>query len=268
MKGKFLFFLLAILTVTIFFSGCTEQNIDKENGGTVLIPTINSFTVYPNTIQKGETASLSWVIINATTVSIDNGIGTVESSGNHLISPDITTIYTITASNLEEQKTKTVKIIVEPTDEEIQQLNQQVETLLSAVEERDGFSASITISKTEFLVGEPTDPNGLDYDCAFRVSMGSNPITFQVLGFYRQENVYTFSGSASYSEGTLGSHGFCGQWRAQPVGEYYLFNGIYKAETVYEVLNTNQDEVTAKEIFLNVQPEIYARVSISVYEQS
>jgi hypothetical protein len=96
--------------------------------------------------------------------------------------------------------------------------------------------------------------------------MGKNPKTYTVRGFYKKDNVDTFSGHASYGEGTLGAHGYCGAWKAQPVGEYYLYHAIYEATNVDETLNTNRDDVTAKEIFLNIQPEVFARVTITVSE--
>ena len=47
----------------------------------------------------GRAQSLQWVVENATTVTIDNSIGTVGLTGSHSISPATTTSYTITASN-------------------------------------------------------------------------------------------------------------------------------------------------------------------------
>jgi len=272
MKVKILSVLIIVLFLSIMLSGCNERKTNNDNSNdnlvTKIIPTITSFTVNPNTIKNGESALLNWIVDNAASVSIDNGIGNVEIIGNHLISPTQTTVYTITATNQEKQTTATTQIIVEPSDEEIEQLNEQVDSLLSAVEERDGFSASISISKTEFFVGEPSDINGLDYDCEFHISMGKNPKIFQVLGFYKKDNVNTFSGGVSYSEGSLASGGYCGSWKAQPTGEYYLYNGIYDATKVEETLNKNRNEITAKEIFLNIQPEVFSREIITVFEES
>jgi len=62
-------------------------------------PVINSFSVSPSTITTGSSATLSWSIDGATSVSIDNGIGTVPASGSKTVSPTSTTGYTLTASN-------------------------------------------------------------------------------------------------------------------------------------------------------------------------
>ncbi len=53
----------------------------------------------PTNIGPGQTASLTWTSANATSVSIDQGIGAVALSGNQIVSPAATTIYTITATN-------------------------------------------------------------------------------------------------------------------------------------------------------------------------
>jgi peptidoglycan-associated lipoprotein len=46
----------------------------------------------------GESTKLSWDSSNATSVTIDNGIGTVEASGSRAISPRVSTTYKATAT--------------------------------------------------------------------------------------------------------------------------------------------------------------------------
>jgi phospholipase C len=54
----------------------------------------------PSRIGPGQTASLSWTSANATSLSIDQGVGVVNGpSGSLSVSPAATTIYTITATN-------------------------------------------------------------------------------------------------------------------------------------------------------------------------
>ena len=54
----------------------------------------------PTRIGPGQTASLSWTSANATSLSIDQGVGVVNGpSGSISVSPAATTIYTITATN-------------------------------------------------------------------------------------------------------------------------------------------------------------------------
>jgi peptidoglycan-associated lipoprotein len=55
-------------------------------------PTI-SLTVSPDAIEAGQSTTLSWTSGNAATVNIDNGVGTVESSGSRTIKPSVSTTY-------------------------------------------------------------------------------------------------------------------------------------------------------------------------------
>jgi phospholipase C len=59
-----------------------------------------TLTATPDKIGPGQTASLSWTSTNATTLSIDQGVGVVNGpNGSLSVSPAATTIYTITATN-------------------------------------------------------------------------------------------------------------------------------------------------------------------------
>ena len=55
-----------------------------------------SISVDPNSIQKGQSATLSWQTTGATDVSID-GIGAVQPSGSQQVSPADSTTYHLTA---------------------------------------------------------------------------------------------------------------------------------------------------------------------------
>ena len=60
-------------------------------------PEINSFTAEPSTIEKGQSSTLSWSISNATDMSIDHGVGAVQSRAQRQVFPSATTTYTLTA---------------------------------------------------------------------------------------------------------------------------------------------------------------------------
>jgi len=78
---------------------------------------IISFNVDPSIINIGESTNLSWVVIAATSVTIDNGIGDVPLTGHRTILPTVTTTYTLTASNATTNKHVTVEIIVRNSNE-------------------------------------------------------------------------------------------------------------------------------------------------------
>ena len=63
-------------------------------------PKINSFTANPVTIDPGGSSTLSWSITNATSASIDHGVGSVNSAaGSASLCPASNTTYTMTAAN-------------------------------------------------------------------------------------------------------------------------------------------------------------------------
>jgi peptidoglycan-associated lipoprotein len=51
----------------------------------------------PATIERGQSSTLSWTTTGATSVSIDQGIGDVSTSGSRSVSPSSSTTYTLTA---------------------------------------------------------------------------------------------------------------------------------------------------------------------------
>lgn len=58
---------------------------------------INSFTAEPQTIQRGQSATLSWSVANATDISINQGLGAVAANGTRQVFPANTTTYNLTA---------------------------------------------------------------------------------------------------------------------------------------------------------------------------
>lgn len=62
-------------------------------------PTISSFSASPLSITAGQTATLSWSVSGATTISIDNGVGDVSTLTSKAVSPAQTTTYRLTATN-------------------------------------------------------------------------------------------------------------------------------------------------------------------------
>lgn len=62
-------------------------------------PTIASFTANPAAIQPGQSSTLSWTVIGATGVTIDNGVGDVTAVRSKIVTPAATTTYKLTAAN-------------------------------------------------------------------------------------------------------------------------------------------------------------------------
>jgi phospholipase C len=68
----------------------------------------------PSTITPGQTSTLTWTTTNATTVSIDQGIGAVSPSGTAVVSPTNTTQYTLTATGPGGTVTASTTITLQP----------------------------------------------------------------------------------------------------------------------------------------------------------
>ncbi len=85
---------------------------------TVIHPVVSiSFNASADIIVSGESVELSWEVFNADSVSIDNGIGTVEVSGSISVSPETTTTYFLTAEGPAETATATVTVtVMDPSD--------------------------------------------------------------------------------------------------------------------------------------------------------
>jgi hypothetical protein len=70
------------------------------------------FIADPREIQRGQTATLSWRVINAERVNISGGIGNVPAQGSTPVSPDQTTTYTLTARNSVNEEVATATVVV------------------------------------------------------------------------------------------------------------------------------------------------------------
>lgn len=76
------------------FIGCGGGSTRIIGG---LLPTIQ-LSVQPGSVSPGQSAILSWTSMNATSVTLDNGIGTVALQGSMTVSPATSTIYHATAA--------------------------------------------------------------------------------------------------------------------------------------------------------------------------
>ena len=62
-------------------------------------PSVAQFTAEPTSIQRGQTSTLRWEVSGAvTSVSINQGIGAVQSTGSNRVTPSDSTTYTLTAT--------------------------------------------------------------------------------------------------------------------------------------------------------------------------
>jgi len=75
-------------------------------------PAIIRFTAAPTNINQGQSSLLSWTTTGASTVTINNGVGTVPANGSHNVSPATTTTYTLTATGADGVTSVTAAVTV------------------------------------------------------------------------------------------------------------------------------------------------------------
>lgn len=89
----------------ILSAGCDDKSTSNR-------PVINSFTASADACNVGSNVTLSWDVSNADTVSINNGVGDVGSSGNAEVTVTSvgTNTWTLTASNSDGNSTSTINV--------------------------------------------------------------------------------------------------------------------------------------------------------------
>src|SRR4030042_179261 len=105
---------LFLLLVPLLIIGCAGQGpITISTFGSQ--PSVLSFNAAPSSISAGDSSELSWNVSGATTVSIDQGIGSVALTGTRAVAPVPTTIYTLTSPNAPGSTTATTQVVVTGT---------------------------------------------------------------------------------------------------------------------------------------------------------
>ncbi|MEE8565339.1 MAG: hypothetical protein V3S79_03025 [Candidatus Thermoplasmatota archaeon] len=107
MKTYLIIISLISIVLLINLGGCIDESIDDSVKFTIV-----SLKAEPSIINKGEKIILSWEVIKAQTVTINNGIGSLNNEGERTIYPHESTIYQLTAKNETKILTATVEITV------------------------------------------------------------------------------------------------------------------------------------------------------------
>jgi hypothetical protein len=92
-----------------------QQSIARTSVSTTTgqAPQIIRFETTPRSVRPGQGATLTWQVLNATTVTISPDIGSVGRNGNYAINPSQSTEYTLTASNASGTVTAVTNLVVE-----------------------------------------------------------------------------------------------------------------------------------------------------------
>ena len=93
---------VALLLLAVLASGCAKKPVAQPPAPAPAPPPPASPTVTlqaaPTSIQKGESATLTWSSTNATQLTLEPGLGTVAPEGSSKATPAESTTYTITAT--------------------------------------------------------------------------------------------------------------------------------------------------------------------------
>lgn len=79
----------------------------------VVVPKCDAFTATPNSVREGNSVTLAWSTTDATAVSINSGVGTVDLDGSKTLTPGSDTTYILTATNGSAQTTCQVSVNVD-----------------------------------------------------------------------------------------------------------------------------------------------------------
>ena len=189
---------LSILAIAFGFActGC-HHNMASANPATPPTPAaapapVANITVTPDTVQRGQTAELSWSTQNASSVTID-GIGTVDASGTKQITAQESTTYHLNAkgdggsteADARLTVAETTKPVASLTDEQL--FEQNVKDVFFSYDNADirNDEEALVNSDAQFLSAHPSMQLLIEGHCDERGSEDYN----MVLGNSRAKKV-------------------------------------------------------------------------------
>ena len=195
MYNKLVAIAISLVFLIIGFSGCIDL-------GDVTKFSITSFNVEPSLISVGETANLSWVVMSAETVSIDNGIGNVSNIGDRNIIPTETTTYTLTARNGTKTLTATTQIIV--VDDSSEDNNETFELVSYTVETYEVCILPNTINKEDAKIGDgfihPDRLGAYEINGIVKNKSGQNGSVEIIMNFFDKDDIILDSKSLTIED--------------------------------------------------------------------
>jgi peptidoglycan-associated lipoprotein len=177
--------LLALFGAAVLVSGChkkvTAPPKQAEAPPPPARPTV-TLQANPTTINKGESATLSWNSTDATQLSIDPGVGAVNAQGSTKVSPTDSTTYTVTATGPGGSASATAAVSVNapppppPPVAAPRDFNQEVRDAFFDTDKADlRPDARDALSKTaDFLKSEPSIKVTIEGHCDERGSTEYN----------------------------------------------------------------------------------------------
>jgi len=172
------------------------------------VPPTIQLSVQPTTINVGQSATITWSTTNATSLTLDNGIGSVTPvSGTVSVTPSSTTTYTATATGPGGSSTAQVTVTVSQLNIQVTASPTNIQTGQSATISYTSNSAtsisfdngigsvappsgSFTVSPTQTTIytATATDASGNTRQAQVTVFLGSGLSTLKHIIYLVQEN--------------------------------------------------------------------------------
>jgi len=158
-------------------------------------PVIEFFTATPDSIAVGDSSELAWDVSGTDDVSIDHGVGSVGAAGTEMVSPDVDTMYTLTAENDGGTVSATALVVVSEAPPEEEDIADLVVTSIT----RDGETIQYTIKNQGTADAGPSNSR-LFIDGAEKATDGVSPLA---AGASRTESFAGYSYACSGSSDNL-----------------------------------------------------------------
>ncbi|MGH9406114.1 MAG: peptidoglycan-associated lipoprotein Pal [Terriglobia bacterium] len=114
-KKRVLAVLVGLLGVILLAGACHKKKIvappPPAPPPAPAAPTV-TLNAEPSTIEKGQSATLSWTSTGATKLDLEPNIGSVQAQGSTTVTPDDSTTYTMTATGPGGTQTQTARVTV------------------------------------------------------------------------------------------------------------------------------------------------------------
>ncbi|MBN1376359.1 MAG: hypothetical protein JXA01_09400 [Dehalococcoidia bacterium] len=137
-------------------------NVNILTQGSPAVMAVKMFAASPPSIAEGESTTLSWEITGTGNVRIDPGIGDVAQSGNRVVKPLKTTIYTIYSANDIGVAKASTEVVVTPTP--------QNSLIAYSIAAEDGTIRGGNITLGEVMVGQDLEQNAMQAFLSFDTS--------------------------------------------------------------------------------------------------
>jgi peptidoglycan-associated lipoprotein len=181
--------LLVTLAAALFTFGCGKKTVapppvKKEVAPPPATPTV-TLQASPTSVNKGESATLSWNSTDATQLSIAPDVGAVTAQGSTKVTPSDTTTYTITATGPGGNTSATATVTVNAPPPPVEQPKGPTDDELFLREVQDAYfdydkadirpDARTALSKTaDFLKAHPSIKATIEGHCDERGSTEYN----------------------------------------------------------------------------------------------